>query len=73
MDLLEGVQRKSMRMNQGLENISYEDRLKDLGLFSVEKKCLQGGLIVSFQYLKKVYKHEGNKPLTFYMGGFRFR
>ena len=60
-DLLECIQRRATKMITGMKHLSYKDRLRELELFSLEKRRLQGGLIAAFQYLNGSYRKEWDR------------
>ena len=60
MELLEGLQRRAIKMIKELEHAHYEERLRELDLLSLEKRRLWGDFTGASQYLKRAYKQKGS-------------
>ena len=59
-DLLERVQRRI----PGLEHLSCAETLRELGVFSLESRRLQGDLAVALRYIKGAYKKGAERLFT---------
>ncbi|KAF4802119.1 hypothetical protein TURU_028487 [Turdus rufiventris] len=51
-------------MTRAMENLSHKERRRGLGLFSLERRRLWGGLIATIQYLMGAYKEDGERLFT---------
>lgn len=55
-------------IDRELEHLPYEDRLREFGLFRLDKRRLHGNLIANFLYLKGTYREAGI-PISGIVGG----
>ena len=55
MELIEWIPRRAIKM-RWLEHLSYEQRLRELGMFSLQKRRIQVDLTRGFRYLKKLIR-----------------
>ena len=54
--MLEGVQGRATKMIPSLRNLSYEERLKRLSMFSLRRRRLRGDMIEVFKMINGIYK-----------------
>lgn len=52
--MLEGVQRRAVKLMKGLENKTYEELLREMGLLCLEERRLKGEPIMLCNYCMEV-------------------
>ena len=65
VNVLENVQRRSLRLIGNLKATSYDDKLKELGLQSLEDRRIRGDQIETFKYLHGYNDADPHRLFTF--------
>jgi len=63
MDLLEWLQRRTQKFIRELKNLYCEERLRELGLFSLKNRRLWRDLITAFQYIKGAFTRKMERDM----------
>ena len=69
--LIEGVQRRATKLVQGMEHLSYDSRLKELGLMRLSSRRIRSDLIETFKITSGMYNISKDEFFEFDDGGRR--
>ena len=61
IDLVEGVQRRTTKLITSMQNLSYDDRVKRLGLIRLNTCRLRSGLVKTFKIINGNYSIDSEK------------
>ena len=65
--VIEAVQRRFTRLIPGMAGLSYEERLKRLGLYSLEFRRMRGNLIETYKIIKGLDKLDAGKMFPMFV------